>query len=63
MERAGTGQVVCGPGPFIEGGPGARRVVLVDIHYKAEASHDRRQADPQNGSQMPSWEYTALLDW
>jgi hypothetical protein len=61
--QAGTGWVACALVPFIAGGAAAAGLVVVvsDIHYKAEANHDGRLAVPQNGSQMPSWEYTALL--
>jgi len=62
MKRIGTGRFVRAPVPFIEGGLAVGLLVVVDIHYKAEASHDGRQQSSQIGSSIPSWDYTALLD-
>ncbi len=49
MEGAGTGRLVWAPVPFMEGGSTVGLAVVVDIHYKAETSHDRRQQSSRNG--------------
>jgi hypothetical protein len=57
MKLTATGQVVCALVLFIaKGGTGPGRVVVGDIHYKAEASHDGRRQSPRIGSRVPSWE-------
>ena len=61
MEGAGTGRLVWAPVPFIEGGSTVGLAVVVDIHYKAETSHDRRHQSSRNGSRrqvgtaQPCW--------
>ena len=61
MEGAGTGRLVWAPVPFMEGGSTVGLAVVVDIHYKAETSHDRRQQSSRNGSRrqvgtaQPCW--------